>query len=82
MLHLRQLPDFDGHLRASKAELLLQYLTVPYLRIPLLLDFFDADSLYALQVRSPPELPRSPMISHDLSDLRCRLPLRAPGAIG
>ena len=34
VLHLRQLPDFDGHLRPSRVELLLQYLTVPYLRIP------------------------------------------------
>ena len=49
VLHLRQLPDFDGHLRPSRAELLLQYLTVPYLRIPLVLDFFDADTIYSLQ---------------------------------
>ena len=39
-LHLRRLPDFDGRLRPHGIELLLQYLTVPYLRIPLVLDFF------------------------------------------
>lgn len=40
VLHLKKLPDFDGTLRASDAELLLSYLTAPYLRIPLLLRFF------------------------------------------
>lgn len=40
VLHLKKLPDFDGTLRASDSELLLSYLTAPYLRIPLLLRFF------------------------------------------
>eukprot|EP00667_Euglena_gracilis_P000067 EG_transcript_67 len=40
VLHLKDLPDFDGRLKASEVELLLQYLTVPYLRIPLVLQFF------------------------------------------
>lgn len=40
VLHLKKLPDFDGTLRGSDAELLLSYLTAPYLRIPLLLRFF------------------------------------------
>ena len=31
VLHIRHLPDFDGRLRARFCELLLQYLTVPYL---------------------------------------------------
>ena len=48
-LHLRRLPDFDGRLRPHGIELLLQYLTVPYLRIPLVLDFFSEDTIYALQ---------------------------------
>ena len=34
VLHLRQLPDFEGCLRPVEAEQLLQYLTVPYMRIP------------------------------------------------
>jgi hypothetical protein len=35
-----QLPDFGARLTHADTELLCQYLTVPYLRIPLLLDFF------------------------------------------
>lgn len=37
VLHIRQLPTFDGRISARQCELLLQYLTVPYLRIPLVL---------------------------------------------
>ena len=44
MLHLKQLPSFDGALRPAESELLLQYLTVPYLRVPLLLRFFSEPS--------------------------------------
>ena len=56
VLHLRRLPDFDGRLRQPAAELLLQYLTVPYLRIPLVLDFFAEDTIYALQSEKLQEL--------------------------
>ena len=49
VLHIRHLPDFDATLRARDSELLLQYLTVPYLRIPLVLEFFcDPVRLMAL----------------------------------
>ena len=41
MLHIKKLPDFDKSLSARSVELLLQYLTVPYLRIPLVLTFFS-----------------------------------------
>ena len=41
VLHLKTLPDFDGRLRARDSELLLQYLTAPYLRIPMILGFFS-----------------------------------------
>lgn len=41
VLHLKTLPDFDGTMGASDSELLLQYLTAPYLRIPLILNFFS-----------------------------------------
>ena len=41
ILHIRVLPDFDGTLGARDCELMLQYLTAPYLRIPLLLNFFS-----------------------------------------
>ncbi|KAL1495919.1 hypothetical protein AB1Y20_014561 [Prymnesium parvum] len=56
VLHLRRLPDFDGRLRPHGVELLLQYLTVPYLRIPLILDFFSEDTIYALQSSKLQEL--------------------------
>lgn len=35
------MPDFDGTLGARDCEHMLQYLTVPYLRIPFLLTFFS-----------------------------------------
>ena len=41
ILHIRNLPDFDGTLGAKDCELMLQYLTAPYMRIPLLLNFFS-----------------------------------------
>ena len=44
VLHLKSLPSFDGALRPREAELLFQYLTVPYLRVPLLLRFFSQPS--------------------------------------
>ena len=40
VLHLKCLPSFGGRLPAADAELLLQFLTAPYLRIPLMLQFF------------------------------------------
>ena len=40
VLHLTNLPTFDGLLRPSESELLLTYLTAPYLRIPLVLRHF------------------------------------------
>jgi hypothetical protein len=41
VLHLRHLPDFDGRLRARDCELLLQYLTAPYVRIPLVMQLLS-----------------------------------------
>lgn len=38
---LQSLPDFGDRLRARDCELMLQYLTVPYLRIPLVIKFFS-----------------------------------------
>ena len=42
VLHLTKenLPTFNGKLSRRESELLLSYLTVPYLRIPLVLNFF------------------------------------------
>lgn len=43
------MPDFGGRLSPSDSELLIQYLTAPYLRIPLLIAFFrDAARIHAL----------------------------------
>ena len=57
VLHMWELPDFGemdlGHSRAlgqHDAELLLSYLTVPYLRIPLVASFFASDDrIHSLQ---------------------------------
>jgi len=40
VLHIKSLPTFEGRISPRQTELLLQYLTVPYLRIPLVLQFF------------------------------------------
>ena len=49
VLHIRDLPSFDGRLTQSNSELLLSYLTVPYIRIPLVLNFFASpENLSAL----------------------------------
>ena len=49
VLHVREMPNFGNRLRARDAELLLQYLLVPYLRIPLLVRFLaDRGRLQAL----------------------------------
>lgn len=44
VLHLKKLPDFSGRLSIPDTEVLLQYLTVPYLRIPLVLQFFSDET--------------------------------------
>lgn len=42
ILHARTLPSFGGSLNQEEAEMVLSFLTTPYLRIPLLLDFFSS----------------------------------------
>ncbi|PHJ19124.1 ef hand domain-containing protein, partial [Cystoisospora suis] len=55
VLHVKKLPTFNRRLRLQDCELLLQYLTVPYIRIPLITQFFteegriDCLSVSALQ---------------------------------
>jgi hypothetical protein len=57
ILHVRVLPDFDGTLGARDCELLLQYLSAPYLRIPLILNFFSVElRLKSLRTRSIQEV--------------------------
>ena len=57
VLHIRKLPDFDGTLGSRDCELLCQYLTAPYMRIPLLLKFFSEESrLKALRAKSIQEV--------------------------
>lgn len=57
ILHLdvKELPTFDSVLSASDAERFLQFMTAPYIRIPLILDFFangDPGRLAALKSKS------------------------------
>jgi hypothetical protein len=40
VLYIRPLPTFDNRLSQRDVELLLSYLTVPYIRVPLVLRFF------------------------------------------
>ena len=40
VLHVEKLPTFNGRISKRESELLMSYLTVPYLRIPLVLNFF------------------------------------------
>jgi hypothetical protein len=51
VLFVKHLPDFDGRLPSRSCELLLQYLTAPYLRIPLVLQFF-ADQMRVMSLGS------------------------------
>ena len=44
ILHLRSLPSFGGALGQHDSELLLSYLTVPYIRLPLVLSFFASEA--------------------------------------
>ena len=43
ILHIKRLPDFGKTMSQKNSELLLSYLTVPYLRLPLILGFFASD---------------------------------------
>jgi hypothetical protein len=57
VLHLetKELPTFGNILTPSDAERFIQFLTVPYIRIPLILDFFangDPTRLSALKTKS------------------------------
>ncbi|CAJ1341409.1 unnamed protein product [Effrenium voratum] len=42
LLYLRSLPTFEDRLRPSDSEALLSFLTVPYIRMPLMLSFFTS----------------------------------------
>ena len=57
VLHVKQLPNFGYALGQHDAELLLSYLTVPYLRVPLVVSFFAADDrIHSLQAPKLQEL--------------------------
>lgn len=50
VLHIQNLPTFEEAIGQQDSELLLSYLTVPYLRIPLVLSFFASeDRIHALR---------------------------------
>ncbi|KAL1524752.1 hypothetical protein AB1Y20_019635 [Prymnesium parvum] len=44
VLHIKELPDFGGTLGQADSELLISYLTVPYMRLPLLMQFFASQN--------------------------------------
>lgn len=46
VLHLPRVPTFGDRLSAADSELMLLYLTAPYLRVPLLLQFFNDRSRF------------------------------------
>ena len=48
ILHEEILKDFNGNLSQEEAEQLYSYLTTPYMRIPLVLDFFSRDRVGCL----------------------------------
>ena len=57
ILHIKNLPDFDNSLGAKDVELMLSYLLAPYMRIPLLLNFFSSEGrLKALRTRELQEV--------------------------
>ena len=74
VLHIRTLPTFDGTIGQADSELLISYLTVPYLRLPLMLQYFATQNrLHALaspQVRKEGvplrDLPRPSTTFHAL----------------
>lgn len=50
VLHIRNLPTFDDAIGQQDSEQLLSYLTIPYLRIPLVLSFFASeDRIHSLR---------------------------------
>lgn len=50
VLHIKNLPDFKDCLSQQDCELLLSYLTVPYLRIPLVISLFATeDRIHSLR---------------------------------
>ena len=46
ILALQSVPCFGGSLKASESELLLTYLVAPYVRIPLVLNFFSGQAAH------------------------------------
>ena len=48
ILHEQILEDFSGNLSQEEAEILYTYLTTPYMRIPLVLQFFGKDRVGTL----------------------------------
>jgi hypothetical protein len=43
VLHIKNLPNFEDALGQRDSELLISYLTVPYLRLPLVVTFFSTE---------------------------------------
>lgn len=60
ILHASGLPEFGVKMRPHESELLLSYLTVPYLRVPLILRFFADRSRIKERPRPSHPSPSSP----------------------
>lgn len=57
MLHVDTLPDFGGALGQRDSELMISFLTVPYLRIPLVMNFFATeDRIHSLKYKAMRQL--------------------------
>jgi len=50
VLHIKNLPSFDDAIGQRDSELLISYLTVPYIRLPLVMTFFSTeDRIHSLK---------------------------------
>ncbi len=46
VLHIKNLPNFEDAIGQRDSELLISYLTVPYVRVPLVCTFFSTEDRY------------------------------------
>eukprot|EP01087_Luapelamoeba_hula_P004848 TRINITY_DN1482_c0_g1_i1.p1 TRINITY_DN1482_c0_g1~~TRINITY_DN1482_c0_g1_i1.p1 ORF type:complete len:4317 (-),score=602.49 TRINITY_DN1482_c0_g1_i1:51-13001(-) len=57
VLHIKNLPSFEEALGQRDAELLISYLTVPYMRLPLVMTFFSTeDRIHSLKSKQLQEV--------------------------
>lgn len=57
VLHIKNLPSFEDAIGQQDSELLISYLTVPYIRVPLVLTFFSTeDRIHSLKSKELQEV--------------------------